>query len=109
MDSSSARPFARTVIFLPRSIPRVCRPSSRLFARQRSNKASFESRQSFCYALLMRTVETESLPDAQGHFGPYGGRFVPETLIHPLQELEAEYLRAEKDPEFQRDFKYYLR
>ena len=31
----------------------------------------------------------------QGHFGPYGGRFVPETLMHPLQELEDEYFRAE--------------
>ena len=44
------------------------------------------------------------LPDAHGHFGPYGGRFVPETLMHPLQELEAEYFRAQQDPEFQREF-----
>src|SRR4029077_2970481 len=50
-----------------------------------------------------------SQPDAHGHFGPYGGRFVPETLIHPLQELEDEYLRAQKDPEFQREFDYYLK
>jgi tryptophan synthase beta chain len=48
-------------------------------------------------------------PDAQGHFGPYGGRFVPETLMHPLQELEAEYFRAQKDPAFKREFEYYLR
>ncbi len=39
----------------------------------------------------MSNVATSSLPDAQGHFGPYGGRYVPETLMHPLQELEAEY------------------
>ena len=50
-----------------------------------------------------------NLPDAQGHFGPFGGRFVPETLMHPLQELEAEYFRAQHDPEFQRDLQYYLR
>ena len=50
-----------------------------------------------------------NLPDAQGHFGPYGGRFVPETLMHPLQELEQEYLRAQKDPAFKREFEYYLR
>jgi tryptophan synthase beta chain len=50
-----------------------------------------------------------SLPDAQGHFGPYGGRFVPETLMHPLMELEAEYHRAQQDPEFQRELQYYLR
>ena len=49
------------------------------------------------------------LPDALGHFGPYGGRFVPETLMHPLQELEAEYVRAAGDPEFQRELEYYLR
>jgi tryptophan synthase beta chain len=48
-------------------------------------------------------------PDARGHFGPYGGRFVPETLIHPLQELEEEYRRAQKDPAFKREFEYYLR
>jgi len=49
------------------------------------------------------------IPDAHGHFGPYGGRFVPETLMHPLQELEDEYRRAQKDPKFKREFEYYLR
>jgi tryptophan synthase beta chain len=49
------------------------------------------------------------VPDEQGHFGPYGGRFVPETLVYPLQQLEEEYERAQKDPEFQREFDYYLR
>jgi len=49
------------------------------------------------------------MPDAQGHFGPYGGRFVPETLMHPLQQLEAEYFKAQHDPEFQRELNYYLR
>src|SRR5476651_2755084 len=56
----------------------------------------------------MSTVASEKLPDAQGHFGPYGGRYVPETLMHPLQELEAEYFRAQHDPEFQRELSYYL-
>jgi len=50
-----------------------------------------------------------AVPDAQGHFGPYGGRFVPETLVYPLQQLEDEYARAQKDPEFQRELEYYLR
>jgi tryptophan synthase beta chain len=57
----------------------------------------------------MSSTTTSSLPDAQGHFGPFGGRFVPETLMHPLQELEAEYFRAQHDPEFQRELDYYLR
>ena len=52
---------------------------------------------------------TYSWPDAEGRFGPYGGRFVPETLMHPLQELEQEYLRAQADPAFQRELDYYLR
>ncbi len=57
----------------------------------------------------MSTVATSSLPDAKGHFGPYGGRYVPETLMHPLQELEREYFRAQQDPEYQRELSYYLR
>ena len=57
----------------------------------------------------MSSVTTETVPDAQGHFGPFGGRYVPETLMHPLQELEVEYFRAQKDPEFQRELSYYLR
>src|SRR5262245_9320966 len=57
----------------------------------------------------MSAVATESLPDSHGHFGPYGGRFVPETLMHPLQELEDAFHRAQKDLEFEHEFKYYLR
>ena len=51
----------------------------------------------------MSAITAEDLPDAHGHFGPYGGRYVPETLMHPLQELEEEYFRAQHDPEFQRE------
>jgi tryptophan synthase beta chain len=57
----------------------------------------------------MSAAASPALPDAQGHFGQYGGRYVPETLMHPLQELEEEYFRAQQDPEFQRELKYYLR
>jgi tryptophan synthase beta chain len=39
-------------------------------------------------------------PDASGHFGPYGGRFVPETLMEPLRELEEAYAAARADPAF---------
>ena len=56
----------------------------------------------------MSAVASLNLPDATGHFGAYGGRYVPETLMHPLQELEAEYFRAQHDPEFQRELNYYL-
>src|SRR5467141_768947 len=56
----------------------------------------------------MSVTASEKMPDSSGHFGPYGGRFVPETLMHPLQELEEEYFRSQQDPEFQREFEYYL-
>jgi tryptophan synthase beta chain len=54
-------------------------------------------------------VAASSGPDAQGRFGPYGGRFVPETLMHALRQLTDEYLRARDDPEFQKQFHYYLK
>ena len=57
----------------------------------------------------MKSVVSPNLPDARGHFGPYGGRYVPETLMHPLQELEDEYRRAQADPAFQGELDYYLR
>ena len=57
----------------------------------------------------MSSIATDNVPDAHGHFGPYGGRYVPETLMHPLQELEAEYSRARQDAAFQREFDYYLK
>ena len=44
---------------------------------------------------------TTPQPDATGHFGPYGGRFVPEILMAPLEELERAYLAASADPQFQ--------
>lgn len=50
-----------------------------------------------------------TLPDAAGHFGPYGGIFVPETLVAAVQELAAEYERAKADPEFQAEFDFYMR
>jgi tryptophan synthase beta chain len=39
-------------------------------------------------------------PDARGYYGAYGGRFVPETLVAPIEALEAEYLKARQDPAF---------
>jgi len=49
------------------------------------------------------------LPDARGHFGPYGGVFVSETLIQALDELKAAYARYQKDPEFLAEFAYELK
>lgn len=49
------------------------------------------------------------LPDKTGHFDGFGGRFVPETLISALDELEAEYKKAKKDAAFKRRLDYYLK
>jgi tryptophan synthase beta chain len=57
----------------------------------------------------MSLIALEQVPDARGHFGPYGGRYVPETLMHPLKELEEQYFQAQQEPEFQREFEYYLK
>jgi tryptophan synthase beta chain len=51
----------------------------------------------------MSTSAPIELPDASGHFGPYGGMFVPETLMTALQDLEREYHAARKDPEFRKE------
>jgi tryptophan synthase beta chain len=49
------------------------------------------------------------LPDSHGRFGPYGGRYVPETLMPALLELEEEYAKTKKDRRFQTDLAYYLK
>src|SRR5258707_12711927 len=51
----------------------------------------------------------KTLPDAHGHFGVYGGMFVPETLMTALHELAAEYERAKNDPQFQNQLAQLLR
>ena len=48
-------------------------------------------------------------PDEQGHFGPYGGRYVPETLMEPLRELESAYAEARHDPAFREELARLLR
>ena len=55
------------------------------------------------------TVASNDLQTLPAHFGPYGGTYVPETLVSALEELEAEYVRAKRDPKFQEEFHRYLR
>ena len=51
----------------------------------------------------------KKVPDSHGRFGPYGGRYVPETLMPALLELEQEYAAARKDRGFKRELAYYLK
>lgn len=55
------------------------------------------------------TTNYYHFPDAGGHFGQYGGSFVPETLMHPLAELKAAYAEARQDPIFQEELDRMLR
>ena len=50
--------------------------------------------------MLAPPTDYAQFPDARGHFGPYGGRFVAETLMEPLRELEEAYTRLKNDPAF---------
>jgi tryptophan synthase beta chain len=47
------------------------------------------------------SLPVTTVPDAMGHYGPYGGRYVPEVLMSPLEELEQAYAEARQDPAFQ--------
>jgi tryptophan synthase beta chain len=49
------------------------------------------------------------VPDRRGHFGPYGGRYVAETLMPALMELERAYAKAQGDGSLRKEFKHYLR
>ena len=54
-------------------------------------------------------MKLTDLPDSRGHFGPYGGIFVAETLMAALEELRAEYDKARNVPAFVAEFEYELK
>ena len=55
---------------------------------------------------MSEKIDFAAFPDPRGHFGRYGGRFVSETLMAALEDLEAVYNRLKNDPQFQADFDY---
>jgi tryptophan synthase beta chain len=61
---------------------------------------------------MYEALKAYNLPDGQGHFGPYGGVFVAETLMHALDELREQYDRMRRDPvfiaEFESELKHYV-
>jgi tryptophan synthase beta chain len=56
--------------------------------------------------VVVRRSKIKKLPDKRGYFGQYGGRFIPETLMPALQELEVAYLKAKRDKSFQKELKH---
>ncbi|MDD8019357.1 MAG: tryptophan synthase subunit beta [Bacteroidota bacterium] len=57
----------------------------------------------------VQTKKYPPLPDASGHFGIYGGRYIPETLLPAAEELTAWYEKLKNDEVFQKEFRYYLK
>lgn len=49
-------------------------------------------------------IEYKNIPDKTGHFGIYGGKFIPETLIPVIDEIEQEYVKAKDDPQFWKEY-----
>ncbi|HEX8610656.1 MAG TPA: tryptophan synthase subunit beta [Telluria sp.] len=70
---------------------------------------SFKSDYSSSLAVPLFHASDYQLPDSTGHFGPYGGSFVAETLTYALAELNEAYARYSKDPEFLEEFRYELK
>jgi tryptophan synthase beta chain len=60
-------------------------------------------------SLTAESIDRFSLPDTRGHFGPYGGMYVPETLMGPLYDLTESYLEARSDPGFQNELAHQLK
>src|SRR3954454_21769941 len=79
---------------------RAATPSSRCATGSRGSSNDCE--------LAGMAPATPTVPDQHGRFGPYGGRYVPETLMFALRQLTDEYARARTDPDFERQLQYYL-
>src|SRR5689334_2348501 len=56
----------------------------------------------------MKLFKSSQLPDKNGYFGPFGGRFVPETLLHPLMEIDREFDRVIRSDKFLKELNQYL-
>src|SRR5262245_13321907 len=58
---------------------------------------------------MIMPAASPHVPDIHGRFGPFGGRYVPETLMYALRQLTEQYEQARDDPTFRRQFEPYLR
>ena len=93
----------KTAAKAPSSAP--CCPLHQALPQQQRQRRHSQSQQARASSMVnMAAAVLEKLPvvpDAQGRFGKFGGRYVPETLIFALTELEQAYQSATEDPEFQ--------
>src|SRR6202040_3906702 len=101
----------------PQSVPRDLGPStfqavSSLAAKTASRARASRARQKLLRSSGRFAMQMNDLPDSRGHFGPYGGVFVAETLIAALDELREQYARYQHDPafvaEFESELKHYV-
>ena len=79
----------------------LCTPRRK---RQSKSRDAAESKK------MAKTMSSTAqlVPDSRGRYGPFGGRYVPETLVAPLEELERAYAEARRDPAFQAELDYLL-
>jgi len=80
-----------------------------MYHSQRSQTCKLESLPMTDQSATQSKVNYTAWPDESGHFGPYGGKFVPETLMPALDELEEVYLKSKHDTEFQAELDGLLR
>src|SRR5881227_497013 len=86
----------------------TCPAASRLSGKTANDAEASRMRRRSPHSSERFKMQMYDLPDARGHFGPYGGVFVAETLTHALDELRDAYERARADAAFQAEFHYEL-
>src|SRR5881392_4170698 len=86
-----------------------CGPGASMSRAGSSRRRESRTPQKSPPSLQRSRMRIYDLPDARGHFGPYGGVFVAETLTAALDELRTAYEHARDDPAFQAEFKYELK
>src|SRR2546428_14167051 len=86
-----------------------CGPGASMSRAESSRRRESRTPQKSPPSLQRSGMRMYDLPDARGHFGPYGGVFVAETLTHALDELRDAYESARADAAFQAEFHYQLK
>src|SRR5438876_310986 len=106
---SSSAPCAMRRRRLQRRLPRATRSRTASFQKRGVDAATIIMAKLQQPAAKIGAASIDTQPDAGGHFGRFGGRFAPETLMRPLEELEEAYLQARSDPQFQKELDGLLR